>query len=243
MYIIFFSMKLRYLLLSVTSLGLILAVPHIKTATQSLVGGSPNSSTAVPSQQPDQPKTETELANEMFQRVNPTVVTVLSGREIGSGSIVRADGWVLTAKHVVWGAPEITVKTLDGKTYSASLRAIDPQYDLALLKLDTKDSLPTITLASNPKLRPGQKVYAIGSPAGKAGTFTTGTFTKVNQYGSLQTSKGLLEPGNSGGPLLNLQGEMIGVNKGLLKDGSGLATSITSAKTLIERSQKIHRVQ
>jgi S1-C subfamily serine protease len=239
MYIIFSIMKLRYLLLCIGSVGLVLVVPHIKTMTQGVSGLGTTSATQTATQTPDQPKTKEQIAGEIFQRLNPAVVTVYCGSEIGSGSIVTPSGLVLTTKHVVWETPEIKVKTADGKTYQGWLKAIDPQYDLALVQLDTKDTFPTVPLAKTLGLKAGETVHAIGSPAGKAGTLTTGTYTGTNQYGSLKTSNKLLEPGNSGGPLLNNQGEMVGVNKGLLPDGSGLATSVTIAQKLIDRNQRM----
>jgi S1-C subfamily serine protease len=246
MYIIFLSMKLRYLLLCLASLTLIVAASGIKTATQVLTDfGNQKQTQAVDSKgvqagnlQAASLKSEQQLADEIYQNVNPAVVTIYSGREIGSGSIITSEGLVLTNKHVIWSSPQIKAKTADGKTYKGWVTSVDLQYDLALVQLETKDRLPTVRMASNMNLKPGQKVYAIGSPKGQAGTFTQGTYTKITSHGSLQTSPGLLQPGNSGGPLLNTQGEMIGINKGLLKDGSGLATSVIPARMFIERTRR-----
>jgi S1-C subfamily serine protease len=91
------------------------------------------------------------------------------------------------------------------------------------------------------KVQQGDRVYAIGSPGGNAGTLTRGTFTRITSEGSLQTSVGLLNPGNSGGPLLNQQGVVIGVNKGLLPDKSGLATPIAAAKNLLRRYESVNQ--
>ncbi|WP_421655844.1 S1C family serine protease [Leptothermofonsia sp. ETS-13] len=239
-------MKLRYLLLCLASLTLILAAAGIKTATQVLTdrGGQKqapalNSPTLqAGNRQPALVKSEQQIANEIFQTVNPAVVTIYCGAEIGSGSIITSEGLVITNKHVVWSSPVMTVKTAGGKTYKGWVTSVDMQYDLALVQLETKDRLPTVRLASKMNLKPGQKVYAIGSPGGQAGTFTKGTFTRITKHGSLQTSTGLLQPGNSGGPLLNSQGEMVGVNKGLLKDGSGLATSVIPMRMFIERTRR-----
>lgn len=246
MYIIFLDMKLRYWLLCLTSLLLIVAVPGIKTATQVLTDlGNPkqspsasNSELQAGNPQSVPPKSEQQIADEIFQTVNPAVVTIYSGREIGSGIIITPEGWVLTNKHVIWSSPQVKVKTAGGKTYKGWVTSVDMQYDLALVQLETKESLPTVRMIGKMNLKPGQRVYAIGSPGGQAGTFTKGTFTKITKHGSLQISPGLLQPGNSGGPLLNAQGEMIGINKGLLEDGSGLATSVIPARMFIERTRR-----
>jgi len=95
--------------------------------------------------------------------------------------------------------------------------------------------LPTVTLANTLQLRPGDRVYAIGNPGGKAGTMTTGSFLRTTEQGSLQLSSGLLSPGNSGGPLLNVDGEVVGINKGVLQDNTGLATSVVAIKELLSR--------
>ncbi len=235
-------MKLRPWLPGIVYILLMLPLPGCKPSMQVLTqlgqgtGNEPVPSPVAP--QVPAPKTAQEIAADIFRQVNPAVVTIYCGREIGSGSIVTPKGLILTNKHVVWSSNQISVKMADGKTYTAWLKAIDPRYDLALIQIEPTVALPTVPMVDGVKTKPGETVYAIGSPKGKAGTFTTGTFTKTNQHGSLQTSKGLLQPGNSGGPLLNTQGKMIGVNKGLLPDGSGLATSVSAVKTFLERSQK-----
>jgi S1-C subfamily serine protease len=170
--------------------------------------------------------------------VNPAVVTVQSGSTIGSGLIVRNSGLVLTSKHLISQTEELTVQTAAGKTYRGYVVDADFQSDLALVQLLNADRLPTIRLASSLTLKPGDPVYAIGSPAGRSGTITQGTFERITEHGSLQTSPGLLQPGNSGGPLLNANGELIGVNKGVLTDNRGLATSVTAVQALLTRRAK-----
>ncbi|UBF25881.1 serine protease [Kovacikia minuta CCNUW1] len=240
-------MKLRYWFLCIACLGLVLTAPALKASTKvltQLVGqDQPGAETGEQSQFISQKaipqKSEQQIANEVFQRTNPGVVTIYSGREIGSGIILSPNGLILTNKHVVWSSPQLEVKTANGKIYSGWVTALDLQFDLALVQLETKERLPTVRMANGVNMQPGQRVYAIGSPAGQAGTFTTGTFTRITSHGSIQTSPGLLEPGNSGGPLLNAQGEMIGVNKGLLRDGSGLATRVEAVKSFLRRNNRI----
>lgn len=173
--------------------------------------------------------------DQIYRSVNPTVVTVYCGQEIGSGSLVSRDGWVLTNKHVVEESVEVEVKTADGKTYVGEVRAINLRYDLALVQLNTQDQFPIVRLANAVTVQTGDPIYALGSPGGRSGTLTTGTFRRITSHGSLQTSPGLLQVGNSGGPLLNQQGELIGVNKGVLDDNSGLATSVVAVREFINR--------
>jgi serine protease Do len=240
-------MKLRYWLLCIAFLGLVLTAPALRASTKALTQLVGQDQTQLEdgdqsqliSQKTSPQKSEQQIATEVFQRTNPGVVTIYSGREIGSGIILNSAGLVLTNKHVVASSPQLEVKTASGKVYFGWVTALDLQFDLALVQLDTKDRLPTVPMASAVNIQPGQKVYAIGSPAGQAGTFTSGTFTRITSHGSIQTSPGLLEPGNSGGPLLNAQGEMIGVNKGLLRDGSGLATRVEAVKSFLRRNNRI----
>jgi len=195
------------------------------------------------SSQPSSLKSEKQIADDVFRTVNPAVVTIYSGPEIGSGIILSPEGLVLTNKHVVWNSPQLEVKTATGRIYPGWVIGVDLQFDLALVQLDTKDRLPTVRMATGVNMKPGQKVYAIGSPAGRSGTFTIGTFKRITPHGSIQTSAGLLEPGNSGGPLLNSEGEMIGVNKGLLRDGSGLATRVEAVQSFLRRNRRTAATQ
>ncbi len=174
---------------------------------------------------------------EIYQALNPAVVTIYNNGEAGSGSIVSSDGLVLTASHVVRGArlSPITVRLANQQSYTARLVATDRFNDLALVQIQGQ-GFPTASLAETINVQPGQQVYAIGSPYGKPGKMTQGFFTGTTSRGDLRTSPGLLSPGNSGGPLINLQGQVIGVNKGLLGDDSGLATSVQVARTFIQQN-------
>ncbi|HEY9617139.1 MAG TPA: trypsin-like peptidase domain-containing protein [Microcoleaceae cyanobacterium] len=198
---------------------------------------------------PVQPKLSsrpTELSDAtIYAQVNPAVVTIYVGREIGSGSIVSADGLVITNTHVVRRAVRrneaVTVKLATGDEYSGQVIATDRSNDLALIRV-VANSLPQVRLANTEQLQIGQTVYAIGSPFGRAGVMTTGQLLTITSKGDLQSSVPL-KPGNSGGPLLNTQGEMIGVNKGIRPAGDGsdqmtsLATSVVVAKGFIDQNR------
>lgn len=184
------------------------------------------------------------VRDHVHQRVNSAIVTLDGAGGLGSGMILRPNGLILTNKHLVNNSAKVVVKTMTGETYEGTVVDFDLQHDLALVKLNAQDlNLPTVMLASATVLEIGTPVYAIGSPGGKAGTITEGTFTQLTEHGSIQTSAGLLEAGNSGGPLLNAQGEVIGVNKGLLSDRSGLATSLSAAKALVDRYDAVNKTK
>lgn len=166
--------------------------------------------------------------DQLYRTVSPAVVTVYAGREIGSGSIVNSNGLVITNNHVVRNNSQVFVQTADGKRISGQVLSTDRRHDLALIQLNTSESLPSVKLASTVNIQPGQPVFAIGSPYGRPGVMTTGTFSSIRGNGDLQ-SRVELHPGNSGGPLLNAQGEMIGVNKAILESVRGGNTGISIA--------------
>ena len=134
----------------------------------------------------------------------------------GSGFIVSADGYILTNAHVVENADEVTVKMTDRREYTAKVVGVDEQTDVAVLKIEAKN-LPTVRLGDPSKLRPGEWVVAIGSPFGLENSVTAGIVSATaraaggNYTPFIQTDVAV-NPGNSGGPLFNLNGEVVGIN-------------------------------
>jgi S1-C subfamily serine protease len=176
---------------------------------------------------------------------SPAVVTVYAGREIGSGSIVSPDGLVLTNHHVVSRLRQrsLYIETGEGTRYDGQVVATDRRNDLALLQIDAQAMLPIVRLAANQRAEVGQSVCAIGSPLGQAGVLTEGRLLKIRSNGDLESDV-LLKPGNSGGPLLNAQAEMIGVNKGVAKrstsgtgDRNSFATSIDAVREFLQQNR------
>jgi len=144
---------------------------------------------------------------------NPT-----PSRGEGSGFIVSPDGYILTNAHVVNGASTVTVKTTDRREYNAKVIGVDERTDVAVIKIDAKN-LPTVRLGDASKLKPGEWVIAIGSPFGFENSVTAGVVSatsrsmpgEANYTPFIQTDVAV-NPGNSGGPLFNLKGEVVGIN-------------------------------
>ena len=135
----------------------------------------------------------------------------------GSGFIVSADGYILTNAHVVDNADEVTVRTTDRREYTAKVVGVDAQTDVAVLKIEAKN-LPTVRLGDPSKLRPGEWVVAIGSPFGFENSVTAGIVSATSRampggnYTPFIQTDVAVNPGNSGGPLFNLDGEVVGIN-------------------------------
>jgi serine protease Do len=149
------------------------------------------------------------------------------GRSVGSGFIISADGYVLTNHHVVDGADEITVRLDDRRELKAKLVGSDEAYDVAVLKVEGKD-LPSLRLGSSSALKQGQWVVAIGSPLGLEQSVTAGIVSALGRSGGrgqqyvpfIQTDVAI-NRGNSGGPLLNTSGEVVGINSRILSNSGG----------------------
>ncbi|CAN5706964.1 serine protease HtrA [soil metagenome] len=170
-------------------------------------------------------------------------------RGVGSGVIVSADGTILTNNHVVEDATKITVEMNNGKTYDAKVVGTDPPSDLAVLKIEA-ENLPFLTLGNSDNVRVGDIVLAIGNPLGIGQTVTAGIISAKGRRtgisdGSfedfLQTDAPI-NRGNSGGALVNLNGELIGINSQILSGGAsggniGIGFSIPSnmAKSVMEQ--------
>lgn len=191
-----------------------------------------------------QTQSEEQANIDVYRIASPAVVTISTGTGAGSGSIVSPEGLILTNEHVVRGARggQVAVNTSTGKRYIGQVIATDRRNDLALVRLNTSDRFPTIPLSSPQSIQVGARVFAIGSPFGLSGTLTTGILSRIGNNGDLQTDAAL-NPGNSGGPLLNSQGQLIGVNKAIISPrgggntGIGFATSIAVAKNFIEQNR------
>ncbi len=204
---------------------------------------------ARPAQRPDAPFDE--YFRDYFDRNQGP----RQGSAVGSGFIISDDGYVVTNNHVIANATEIKVILWDGTTLPAKLIGKDPRADLALLKVESPTKLPPIAWGKSEAARLGETVIAVGNPFGLGGTVTTGIISAQHRHLSnfggipgssfvdfLQTDAAI-NKGNSGGPLFNLRGEVIGINTAIYsRQGTnvGIAFSIPSdlAVPVIEQLKK-----
>ncbi len=175
------------------------------------------------------------------------------GTSLGSGVIVDPHGFVITNEHVVAGAARIKVTLADGRELPAQLIGADAAFDLAVLKLNTKQALPAVNLGTARDLMPGETVIAVGNPFGLAHTVTTGVVSALHRtvktpqriYEDFIQTDAAINPGNSGGPLVNLDAELIGINTAVHRGGPGIgfAIPIDRAKTIVDDLLRFGRVR
>ncbi|XP_034548114.1 serine protease HTRA1 [Notolabrus celidotus] len=169
---------------------------------------------------------------ELFQRAafSSEEVSVSSG----SGFIVSEDGWIVTNAHVLTNKQRVKVELKSGLQYDASVKDVDQKTDIALIKIETESPLPVLRLGQSSDLRPGEFVVAVGSPFSLQNTVTTGIISTAQRNGLelgfkdsdmdyIQTDA-IINYGNSGGPLVNLDGDVIGINT--LKVAAGISFAI-----------------
>ncbi len=226
---------------------------------------SPGPSTAVPVASPDAEAAvanslffqDLPSIADLVEEVSPAVASITTeslrrglffefpNEAAGTGMIVRPDGYLVTNLHVVDGATDIRVHLSDGRTFQAEIVGRDFVSDLAVLKIDAR-GLPTIRFGSSDGLRVGDWVIAVGNAAGLKGgpSVTLGiisargrtiTTDRGQLYDLIQTDAAIND-GNSGGPLINLRGEVVGINTAILRQaqGIGFAVSASVAEPIIE---------
>lgn len=202
---------------------------------------------------PVAPSTEEVMLTELYERVNPGVVTIFMTTGSGSGFIVDPDGYIVTNNHVIAEGGTITVLFHDGDTKTAELVGTDSQSDLALLKVEAAPGeLTALSLGDSNALQVGQSVIAIGAPYGLPNSLTTGVVSGLNrqmpveelaisqnyQIPDVIQTDAAINPGNSGGPLLTMSGEVIGVNTAIespvrANSGVGFAVPVNVVKVII----------
>ena len=178
--------------------------------------------------------------------VEPSPQSIIMGDVAGQGSgfIIHAQGYVVTNEHVVRNARSIRVTTNDGSSYSATTIGADEPTDIALLRIDADREFPVAPLGDSARLRPGDWVVAIGNPFGLRHTVTAGIISALGRrhiapggssiYADFIQIDAAINFGNSGGPLINVNGEVVGVNTALRSGNSiGFAIPINMVKTLL----------
>jgi Do/DeqQ family serine protease len=189
---------------------------------------------------------------EIAAQVNPSVVHIsCSGEEktderealeenedeqdefgFGSGVIINPEGYILTSNHVIEAASKIDVRLSDNRQFIAKLIGQDRETDLALIKVDSDIALPSAPMGDSDRLRPGQWVMAIGNPFVYDHTVTVGVISALNRklgttiFDNFIQTDAAINFGNSGGPLLNVKGEVIGINTLISSQGTGIGFSI-----------------
>ncbi|XP_027691811.1 serine protease HTRA2, mitochondrial isoform X3 [Vombatus ursinus] len=214
---------------------------------------------AVPTPPPSSPRRLYNFIADVVEKTAPAVVYIeilgrhpFSGREVpisnGSGFIVASDGLIVTNAHVVADRRRVRVRLPSGETYEATVTAVDPVADIATLRIPTKDSLPTLPLGRSAEVRQGEFVVAMGSPFALQNTITSGIVSSAQRRARdlglpqpnveyIQTDAAI-DFGNSGGPLVNLDGEVIGVNTMKVTAGISFAIPSDRLREFLQRGEK-----
>lgn len=174
----------------------------------------------------------------------------LKQRSLGSGFIIDPKGLMITNNHVIEGAEKIKVRMAGGKEYAATVKGRDLKTDLALLQIEGPGPFPYLTLGNSDALRVGDWVLAVGNPFGLGHTVTQGIISATGRvigagpYDNFLQTDAAINLGNSGGPLLNLKGEVIGINTAIVATGQGIGFAIPSslAKSVIPQLQEKGKV-
>lgn len=190
-------------------------------------------------------KSEEFINVTVYEKINPAIVLVeahmADGLSSGTGCIINKSGIILTSSHVVNNSTHIEITTSKGKTYKAELiKSEGKNGDLALLKIKPEESLSTIKLGDSSLVKVGQKVLAIGNPFGFNGTLTTGIVSRIDYERNKIQTDAAINPGSSGGPILNAKGEVIGISQSIFNPdnnksniGIGFAVPANEVKKLI----------
>jgi len=185
----------------------------------------------------------------VYEDVAPSIVSVDvdidDGVSSGTGFIIEQSGTILTSGHVIEGHKKIKVTLSNGEKYDGQILGDTETGDFALLKIKPKKSLPIIRLGDSSKVKVGQKVLAIGNPFGFSRTLTEGIISRVDKTKNKIQTDAAINPGCSGGPLLNTEGEVIGINQSIYNPdnnksniGIGFAIPVNLAKNFINETKK-----
>lgn len=156
----------------------------------------------------------------VYEKISPAIVAIDAqledGVSAGTGCIISTDGYILTGLHVVEGAKEIEITTSNGQTYKGKFIAkMENKKDLAIVKITPKEDLSTVSFADSEDVKVGQKVLTIGNPFGFNNTLTQGIISRIDYVKNRFQTDAAINPGCSGGPVLNSSGEVIGISQSI----------------------------
>ncbi len=200
-------------------------------ASRSSAVGAPGPLEAHAASGPASTRPVTQTPADITARATPAIVTVRAGDSLGTGFVVRKDGWIATNFHVVRGATEVAVEFSNHKKYPVvEIMNANRLHDLVILRIDAAE-LPVLALGDSDQVRPGDSVLAIGHPLGLEDTVSNGLISAVREVHTglkvLQISAPIA-PGSSGGPLFNERGEVIGVATAIITSGQNLNFGLPS---------------
>ena len=185
-----------------------------------------------------------EFLEPFFGQRPPSGRSQQQQRSLGSGFIIGSDGSIVTNAHVIENAKKIIVKLSDKREFEAKVLGKDPKTDVAVIKIDSDESLPTADLGDSEQLQVGEWVMAVGNPFGLDSSVTSGIISAKGRhigagpYDNFIQTDTPINPGNSGGPLVNLRGQVVGINMAIVSQtggniGIGFATPINLIKELL----------
>lgn len=187
----------------------------------------------------------------IYKKINPAIVCVDSqlnrGISCGTGCIIHKSGIILTSAHVIEDSKNIVVTTFNGQNYNAKiLKKFGENEDIVLLKIDSPVNFKTVKFGNSEKIKVGQKVLAIGNPFGFNGTLTQGIISRIDYTKNRIQTDAAINPGSSGGPLLNKSGKIIGINQAIFNPdnnisniGIGFAIPINLIKEYLKSSNPV----
>lgn len=185
----------------------------------------------------------------LYKKINPAIVSVDSqikkGMSCGTGCIIDKSGLILTSAHVIESGENIVVTMSNGQNYDAKIvKRFDENEDIILLKIPVTQDLKTVKFGDSEKIKVGQKVLAIGNPFGFNGTLTQGIISRIDYVKNRIQTDAVINPGSSGGPLLNKKGEIIGINQAIFNPdnnisniGIGFAIPINTVKEYLKNKK------
>ncbi len=187
------------------------------------------------------PKGLPEELQRRFREMMPQGGESMPSRAVGSGFIISTDGQIVTNHHVVQDAESVLVKLADGRSFEATVIGGDPMTDIALLKVSTDEDLPTVKFGESDSMRAGDEVVAVGNPFGLGGTVTSGIISATSRninsgpFDDFIQTDAAINRGNSGGPLFNNDGEVIGVNTAIFSpDGGSVGIGFSVPSDLVQ---------